>query len=121
MFDERACHAFGDCLKAGDGHIRLVGKTLLIDRENIKDFSSLRNVCPSKALIVSGQEMSVSQIMCEIEKDIPFYQMSGGGVTISGGEPFSQNPLIMELFIELKAKGIHVSVETSLHIPWEII
>lgn len=121
MFDERACHAFGDCIKAGDGHISLTGKTLVIDRENIKDISSLRNVCPSKALIVSGREMSVSQIMCEIEKDMPFFQMSGGGVTISGGEPFSQDPFIRELFIELKKKDIDVSVETSLHVPWESI
>ena len=65
--------------------------------------------------------MSVSQIMDEIVKDIQFYNMSGGGVTLSGGEPFSHDPDIGELFIELKAKGIHVSVETSLHVPWETI
>ena len=94
---------------------------LSIDREKITDFSALRNICPSKALIVTGQKMSVSQIMKEIEKDIPFYQMSGGGVTLSGGEPFSQDPDLKELLIELKAKGIHVSVETSLHLTWETI
>lgn len=121
MFDERTCHAFGDCIKAGSGHIALKDGSLFIDRENIRDYSALRNICPSKALIVTGQEMSVGQIMDEIEKDIPFYQMSGGGVTLSGGEPFSHDPDIGELFIEMKAKGIHVSVETSLHIAWETI
>jgi len=121
MFDERTCHAFGDCVKAGNGHIALKDQNLIIDRENISDFSSLRNVCPSKALIVTGQEMSVSQIISEIEKDIPFYQMSGGGVTITGGEPFSQDPDLKELIIEVKARGIHLSVETSLHVPWETI
>jgi pyruvate formate lyase activating enzyme len=121
MFDERTCHAFGDCIKAGNGHITLKDKRLLIDRQNITDFSALRNVCPSKALIVTGQEMSVNRIVSEIEKDIPFYQMSGGGVTITGGEPFSQDPDLRELIIEVKARGIHVSVETSLHVPWETI
>ncbi len=121
MFDERTCHAFGDCVKAGNGHVTLKDQRLIIDRVNITDFSALRNICPSKALIVTGQEMSVNRIMSEIEKDIPFYRMSGGGVTITGGEPFSQDPDIKELFIELKAKGIHVSVETSLHMPWETI
>jgi pyruvate formate lyase activating enzyme len=121
MFDERTCHAFGDCIKAGNGHITLKDKRLLIDRQNITDFSALRNVCPSKALIVTGQEMSVNRIISEIEKDIPFYQMSGGGVTITGGEPFSQDPDLRELIIEVKARGIHVSVETSLHVPWETI
>jgi pyruvate formate lyase activating enzyme len=121
MFDERMCHAFGDCIKAGNGHIVLKDQKLIIDRENITDFSALRNICPSKALIVVGQEMSVSRIISEIEKDIPFYQMSGGGVTITGGEPFSQDPDIKELIIEMKARGIHVSAETSLHVPWETI
>ncbi len=121
MFDERGCLAFGDCIKASNGHILMNDHKLIIDRENITDFSALRNICPSKALIVAGQEMSVSQIMGEIGKDVPFYETSGGGVTLTGGEPFLQDPYIGELFVELKAKGIHISVETSLHIPWENI
>jgi pyruvate formate lyase activating enzyme len=121
MFDERICHAFGECVRAGNGLIALKDQKLIIDRENITDFSSLRNVCPSKALIVAGQEMSVSSIISEIEKDIPFYQMSGGGVTLTGGEPFAQDPDIKDLIIEMKARGIHVTVETSLHVTWETI
>ena len=65
--------------------------------------------------------MSVDEIISEIGKDIPFYEMSGGGVTLSGGEPFSQDPDLKELLYEIKAKGIHVSVETSLHVPWETL
>lgn len=121
MFDERQCHMFGDCIMAGSGHIVANGNKLEIERERITDFESLRDICPSKALIVAGETMSVSQIICEIEKDIPFYDMSGGGVTLSGGEAFSQDPDLMELVIELKKREIHVSVETSLHVPWETI
>ncbi len=121
MFDERLCQMFGDCIKAGSGHITSEGGRLLIDRKNITDFTSLRNICPSKALTVVGQPMSVDEIIREIEKDIPFYRTSGGGVTLSGGEPFSQHPFLEELITELKAKDIHVSVETSLHVPWETI
>jgi pyruvate formate lyase activating enzyme len=112
---------FGDCIRAGNGHIISENNLLSIDREKITDFSTLRNICPSKALIVAGQTMSVSQIMNEIEKDIPFYSMSGGGVTLSGGEPFSQDLDLKELIIELKAKGIHVTAETSLHVTWETL
>lgn len=121
MFDERQCHMFGDCIRASCGHIVSDGNMLKIEREKIIDFESLRNICPSKALIVAGETKSVSQIICEIEKDIPFYETSGGGVTLSGGEPFSQGPDLKELLIELKKRGIHVSVETSLHVPWETI
>lgn len=112
---------FGDCIRASCGHIVSDGNMLKIEREKIIDFESLRNICPSKALIVAGETKSVSQIICEIEKDIPFYETSGGGVTLSGGEPFSQGPDLKELLIELKKRGIHVSVETSLHVPWETI
>lgn len=121
MFDERQCHKFGDCIRAGRGSIVSRNNNLEIDREQITDFSSLRNICPSKALVVAGEKISVSQILAEIEKDITFYEMSGGGVTLSGGEPFSQDPDLKELLIELKKRGIHVSVETSLHLPWETI
>jgi pyruvate formate lyase activating enzyme len=121
MFDERQCHMFGDCIRAGGGHIVSDGNMLKIEREKISDFESLRNICPSKALIVAGETKSVNQIISEIEKDIPFYDMSEGGVTLSGGEPFSQGPDLKELLIELKKRGIHVSIETSLHVPWETI
>lgn len=121
MFDERQCHMFGDCIRAGTGHIVTDSNKLKIEREKITDFESLRNICPSKALQVAGERKSVSQIISEIEKDIPFYEMSGGGVTLSGGEAFSQDPDLMELVIELKKRKIHISVETSLHMPWETI
>ena len=121
MFDERTCQMFGDCISAGKGNISVVNNTLLINREKISDVSALRNICPSRALIVIGEKMSVDQIMNEIGKDIPFYEMSGGGVTLSGGEPFSQDPDLKELIYEIKAKGIHVAVETSLHVPWETL
>lgn len=121
MFDERLCHRFGDCTKATDGEIIIENDKLVIRRDLISDISIYNDICPSKALIVTGQEKSVLQILQEIEKDIPFYNMSDGGVTLTGGEPLSQGPELKELIIELKRRDIHVSVETSLHLPWEII
>jgi pyruvate formate lyase activating enzyme len=121
MFDERLCQRFGECIKAGNGKILLENGKLIIDRDLISDASLLRNVCPSKALYVTGQEKSVLQIIQEIEKDIPFYNMSQGGVTLAGGEPLSQGPELQELILELKKRGIHVSAETSLHVAWEVI
>ncbi len=112
---------FGECAKQGNGEIIIENNTLLINRDKISDATLFENICPSRALIVSGQQKTVSQILQEIEKDIPFYKMSGGGVTLSGGEPLSQGPELMELLIQLKKRRINVSVETSLHLPWEII
>jgi pyruvate formate lyase activating enzyme len=121
MFDERICHQFGECLKPGKGVIILENDTLAIRRELISNPAAYINICPSKAMIVTGEELTVSQILLEIEKDIPFYNMSGGGVTLTGGEPLAQGPELKELITQLKEKGIHVSAETSLHLPWEVI
>ncbi|MBN2666918.1 MAG: glycyl-radical enzyme activating protein [Bacteroidales bacterium] len=121
MFDSRLCHKFGDCIKNSGGSIRPEGDGLVIDRENITCFDALRDICPSRALTITGENMSINSIMSEIEKDIPFYEMSGGGVTLSGGEPFAQDGELIELLAELKKKDIHISAETSLHVPWENI
>lgn len=121
MLDERICHQFGECLKASNGEIMAENGRLVINRDIISDPAIYDNVCPSKALIVSGQEKSIQQILLEIEKDIPFYNMSGGGVTLTGGEPLSQGPEMKELISQLRKRAIHVAAETSLHLPWEII
>lgn len=121
MFDERICRQFGDCLRVAKGGIIADNGKLVINRDLISDAEVFENVCPSKAMIVSGQKKSVQQILLEIEKDIPFYNMSGGGVTLTGGEPLSQGPEMKELISELRKKAIHVTAETSLHLPWEII
>ena len=121
MFDERSCLQFGDCINAGSGQIFFENGKLVINRDLIADTNVYRNICPANALIVSGQEKSISQILREIEKDIPFYNMSEGGVTLTGGEPLSQSMELKDLIIALKMRGIHVSVETSLHLPWEVI
>ena len=121
MFDERACHSFGDCISSGEGYIYVSDGKLLIDRDNIVSYEKLRDICPSKALVIAGKAMSTEEIMAEIEKDIPFYEMSGGGVTITGGEPFAQDPELKGLLRLIRERGIHISAETSLNIPWEVI
>ncbi len=78
-------------------------------------------MCPSRALTVSGEEKSVSQLIAEIEKDLPFYSRSGGGVTLSGGEPLAQGPELVDLLAELKRRNIDTAIESSLHVSWENI
>jgi pyruvate formate lyase activating enzyme len=121
MFDDRICYQFGECLKPGKGEIKSENNRLIINRDLVVDASVYTDICPSKALFVAGQKKTIAQILHEVEKDIPFYETSKGGVTLSGGEPFSQGPELMELMVLLKNRGIHISVETSLHIPWETI
>jgi len=63
----------------------------------------------------AGQWMTVEEVMLEIDKEAPFYEESGGGVTFSGGEPLMQPDFLLELLMACKAKGYHTAVDTSGH------
>lgn len=63
--------------------------------------------------IGSGKQMSVSDIMDELLTYLPFIQSSGGGITVSGGEPLLQIPFLVELFKECKKNGIHTTIDSS--------
>jgi len=122
MFDERLCMKFGDCTMTGDGVFTAVNGTIAVKRDQHMVTSLYRNICPSRAITIAGEEISVEKLLSEIEKDIPFYRNNEGGITLSGGEPFLQNGNDLELLLSgLKHRGINVAAETSLHIPWEKI
>lgn len=70
---------------------------------------------------VIGREVSVGEIMREIRKDILFYDESGGGVTISGGEPLMQPGFLRALLRECKSEGLHTAVDTSGQAPWPVL
>ena len=60
-----------------------------------------------------GRKMTVVELLATILEDRVFYQKSGGGVTLSGGEPLMQTDFCVELLKQLKAKNIHTAVDTS--------
>ena len=80
-----------------------------------------RDCCPTTALTVCGEEKSVEEIMATVLRDQPFYERSGGGVTLSGGEPFMNPELARQLFEASHNAGIHTAVETCLHVPWKYV
>lgn len=61
---------------------------------------------------IAGYEISVEEVIKEVLKDKAFYENSGGGVTLSGGEPFYQSAFCLELLEQAKENGLHVCVET---------
>ncbi len=68
--------------------------------------------CPSTALQVFGKEWTVKELYKEIDKDRTFYETSGGGVTISGGEPMMQVDFILELLKKCKTNNINTALDT---------
>jgi len=69
--------------------------------------------CPSAAREMVGRTVTAGEILAEIEKDLVFYDESGGGVTFSGGEPLMQPELLGELLALLRGRGIRTCVDTS--------
>ncbi len=75
--------------------------------------------CPTGARTVIGREVTADDILKEVLPDADYYAASGGGVTLSGGEPFLQADFLAELIPALKAHGLSVDAETNLSLPWE--
>jgi len=122
LYDSSKCIGCLECTRVGTGEeISVKDGKIHIARDKIKNPEIYRNVCPADALRVIGENRSVADILREIEKDLPFYRNSGGGVTVSGGEPFGQPQLLLELLQALKQREINTAVETSLQARWKDI
>jgi pyruvate formate lyase activating enzyme len=68
--------------------------------------------CNSEALSLSGEVVTSDYVVDRVSADIPFYRNSGGGVTVSGGEPLAQPAFLAEILSKCRGKGIHTAVET---------
>lgn len=97
------------------------GKLKEIDREICKNCMKCADVCPSEAIKQWGKEMSVEECMEIIRKDKGYYERSGGGVTVSGGDPLVQSDFVKELFKQCKEENIQTCCESTFHAPWENI
>jgi pyruvate formate lyase activating enzyme len=89
-----------------------------IDRSRCNRCFECVDVCPAKALTAVGEYLSIPQVMAQIEKDELFFCRSGGGMTVSGGEPLLQSPFVCELLKACKERGLHTALDTCGHAPW---
>ncbi len=78
-------------------------------------------VCPTGAIAVTGQWMTLEEVMKEVESDGLFYVNSGGGVTLSGGEPLMQWEFALDLLKQCKASAFHTALDTCGYAPWEVL
>jgi len=121
MYDPGLCKNFRDCIGTGNEAVIPLKNGIKIEWSSVQHTDKLKGVCASRALTVSGEEISVDALLLEIDKDKPFYNGSEGGVTLSGGEPLSQGEDMERLLSGLKKQNIDVAIETSLHVSWEMI
>jgi pyruvate formate lyase activating enzyme len=90
---------------------------ILIKRDLCTDCMFCATVCPAQALTSYGQTMSVTEILATVEADAMFYSRSGGGMTLSGGEPLLQHAFATALLTEAKRRRINTAMETAGNVP----
>jgi pyruvate formate lyase activating enzyme len=103
------------------GAISMDGDLVSTDREKCALCGACVEVCYAEAREIAGREVTAAQAMAEIERDIAFYEESGGGVTFSGGEPLLQRDFLLALLQACKEKDIHTAVDTCGSSTWETL
>lgn len=121
MFKKNSCINCGLCVDACPVNIHeMVAGTHTVRRDI--DCTGCRKcieVCPRAALEITGQVKTVSELLSIVQEDAAFYGMSGGGVTLGGGECTAQPEAARDLLRECKAEGINTAIETCGHTKTE--
>ena len=115
MLKPTSCVSCGACVSActqGIHQIRSDG-THLIDRtKQCLGCGACVNACMQSALKVAGEQASISELLAYLEEDRSFYEHSGGGVTLSGGEVTAQPEAAINLLMACKREGLNTAIET---------
>jgi len=122
MWWKERCIGCRDCQNVcTKGAISFLDDSFVFDNKKCDLCRACADACHSQALKLVGKEMTVTQAMKEIEKDMVFYDESGGGVTLSGGEPLLQPDFSASLLRACKEIGIHTAVDTCGHADSDIV
>ncbi|SDO71342.1 glycyl-radical enzyme activating protein [Desulforhopalus singaporensis] len=108
----------GQCRQAAPDQSALIvenNRITRIESENQLDYTVCASVCPTNAIKVWGQRVTVAEVLHEVLKDKDFYLESGGGITLSGGEALIQPQFTIELLRAARAEGINTCMETALN------
>ena len=113
-FNRVVCSLCGNCVGACQNRAHhIAGHDHSLDRSRCRRCFRCVEVCPTGALEIVGQDMTVDEVLREVVKDRVFYDASGGGVTLSGGEPVASLDFVLALLSAVRKVGIHTCVETS--------
>jgi pyruvate formate lyase activating enzyme len=122
IFRETRCAHCGECVKAcPQGAITWQDDLPLTDPMRCTRCGTCAEACPSQARELLGRTWTVPGVMAQLRRDISFYDESGGGVTLSGGEPLDQPVFTAALLSACKAEDIHTALDTSGFCKWDAL
>ncbi|GHU01584.1 glycyl-radical enzyme activating protein [Spirochaetia bacterium] len=114
------CIGCGKCFtRCPDKLHTMQGDTHLIDRAKCSGCGRCAAECFSTALVLKGKKVSSGEIMETLLKDRVYFEESGGGVTLSGGEPALQSEFSAAILSACKREGIHTAIQTAGNYPFE--
>lgn len=122
MYDAQKCLRCGKCVETCPEQAISLGADdrIHVDFHKCSGCLSCTQICPGRALTHEGERRTVEEVFAVCMQDELFYEESGGGVTISGGEGMLQPDFTEPLIRKLKAHGIHTAIETTGYIRKEV-
>lgn len=99
----------------------MVSRKIRIEKDKCIGCFQCIEACPEQAFIIVGRFMSVDEVLGEVLEDKTFYDTSGGGMTLSGGEPTAQPHFALALLKGAKEKGLHTALDTNGYLEWELL
>jgi pyruvate formate lyase activating enzyme len=122
LFAEEKCAGCGKCIQVcPEQAIHLLGKVSYTNRRLCKGAGACVSVCPHEARAVIGRWATVDEVFKAIDADSLFYQESGGGVTLSGGEPLAQPEFASGILKKCKDAGFHTALDTCGYANWPVV
>lgn len=115
------CRLCGDCVKSCPQSAISLGDQVVTDKARCLDCGTCAQVCVHGARELVGRVVTVDELLREIERDVVFFDQSGGGVTLTGGEPLMQPRFVIELLRACKDHGIHTVLDTSGYASWPVM
>lgn len=121
-FAAEKCLGCGRCVAAcAHGAVSLVEGRAHTDRALCRGSAACVAACPNGARGIHGRRTSARQLFAEVSADAPFFERSGGGVTLSGGEPLAQPELARRLLELCRSAGLHTVLDTCGYARWETV
>jgi len=116
------CIGCRSCIEAcSKGALAMAQSGIVIDRLACNSCAACVQACPSMAMDIYGEEFKLNDLAREVMKDKVYFQKSGGGVTLSGGEPTMQPLFTKELLSAFQQSGLHTALDTCGQCSWETL
>ena len=116
------CIRCGKCVETCPQQaITVVEDNRIIQWEKCNYCMKCAEVCPSGAIEAVGRHMTVAEVLDIVGRDASYYRRTGGGMTLSGGEPLVQWQFALKLLQEAKSRGLHTALDTTGDNNWEIL